>query len=93
MSAENQDLRGNIMMELADIPDVYLLPLYSIIRTFRHEVQSLQKTWDNKVAEPRERYSDTKPSILDLAGTIDDNEAKVMEEAIEESRKIDRDEW
>ena len=32
-------------------------------------------------------------SILEFAGIIDDDEAKVFESAILESRKIDTDEW
>ncbi len=33
------------------------------------------------------------PSILKFAGILDEKEASIFEEAIEESRKIDEDEW
>lgn len=33
------------------------------------------------------------PAILGLAGVIDEEEADLMTSAVEESRKIDRDEW
>lgn len=35
----------------------------------------------------------TEPTILNLAGIMDEEEANVFEEAIVESRKIDNDEW
>lgn len=34
-----------------------------------------------------------KPSLLALAGIMDDEEAKVWYEAVEESRKVDEHEW
>jgi len=33
------------------------------------------------------------PAILNLAGIITEKEANVLRSAVEESRKIDRDEW
>jgi len=33
------------------------------------------------------------PKILELAGVLSEEEASVYYEAVEESRKIDRDEW
>lgn len=34
-----------------------------------------------------------KPSLLSLAGIMDDEEAKVWYEAVEDSRKVDEHEW
>ena len=34
-----------------------------------------------------------KPSLLSLAGIMDDEEAKIWYEAIEDSRKVDEHEW
>ncbi len=39
------------------------------------------------------KEENTEPAILSLAGVIDEEEADVMTSAVEESRKIDRDEW
>ena len=40
-----------------------------------------------------EQERSSKPSILSLAGIFDEGEAAVFTGAIEESRKIDSDEW
>ena len=45
------------------------------------------------VAKEDSKEENTEPAILRLAGVIDDEEADVMTSAVEESRKIDRDEW
>lgn len=49
---------------------------------------------DNIVSpEEREKGTNDPPKILELAGVMTEEEASVYEEAVEDSRKIDRDEW
>lgn len=45
------------------------------------------------VVKDDSKEEDTEPAILSLAGVIDEEEADVMTSAVEESRKIDRNEW
>lgn len=50
---------------------------------------------EEKVVALNDRGNESKgvPKILDLAGVMSEEEASVYYEAVEESRKIDRDEW
>jgi hypothetical protein len=63
-----------------------LMIVEEILRNIREEnvVPVVKEDSKNENAEP---------AILSLAGVIDEEEADVMTSAVEESRKIDRDEW
>ena len=63
-----------------------LIIVEEILRNIREE------NLEQKVAG---QYKEKKsgPAILNLAGIIDEEQAKVLNSAVEESRKIDRDEW
>ncbi len=58
-----------------------------ILKDIREEGELLEEGVQNK----SEKNAD--PAILTLAGIFDEAEAKIFESAIEESRKIDEDEW
>ena len=62
-----------------------LMIVEEILRSLRQEASMAEE----KIAAGK----DDGPAILALAGTIDDQEAAVFEEAVRESRKVDRDEW
>ena len=57
-----------------------------ILKNIREE-DVVQKTPEDSKEE------NSGPAILSLAGIIGEEEAGVMNSAVEESRKIDRDEW
>lgn len=63
-----------------------LMIVEEILRTIRKENME-QKGLKNSESE------NAGPAILGLAGVIDEEEAKVLTSAVEESRKIDQDEW
>jgi hypothetical protein len=44
-------------------------------------------------SDDEEKETNKSPKILELAGVMTDEEASVFNEAIEDSRKIDEDEW
>ena len=44
-------------------------------------------------SDGEEKETNKSPKILELAGVMTDEEASVFKEAIEDSRKIDEDEW
>lgn len=63
-----------------------LMIVEEILRNIREE---------NVVSVGKEipQEENAEPAILGLAGIIDEEEADLMTNAVEESRKIDRDEW
>ncbi len=63
-----------------------LMIVEEILRNIREE-NVKQKSTDHPKKE------NSKLGILNLAGIINEEEAKVFDCAVEESRKIDRDEW
>ena len=63
-----------------------LMIVEEILRNIREENVAPVMTEDSK-------EENVEPAILSLAGIIDEEEAEVMTRAVEESRKIDRDEW
>jgi hypothetical protein len=44
-------------------------------------------------SDDEEKETNKSPKILELAGVMTDEEASVFNEAIEDSRKIDKDKW
>lgn len=58
-----------------------------ILKNIREETLRAKKTVDP------EKETGQGPAILKFAGIMDDDEAKVWESAVAESRKIDEDEW
>lgn len=44
-------------------------------------------------SDDEKKETNKSPKILELAGVMTDEEASVFNEAIEDSRKIDEDEW
>jgi hypothetical protein len=63
-----------------------LMIVEEILRNIREENVTTEMTENSKEAN-------AEPAILSLAGVIDKEEADVMTSAVEESRRIDRDEW
>ncbi len=63
-----------------------LMIVEEILRAIREE-NAVQKVTEGAEEKNSEQ------TILSLAGVIDEEEAKVLTSAVEESRKIDRDEW
>ena len=58
-----------------------------ILRGIREESTASAKEGKDRVAEGSE------PPILSMAGILNEEEANLFDSAIEESRKIDADEW
>ena len=63
-----------------------LLIVEEILRNIREESTMSNVPSISKDDKPE-------PAILSLAGILDEEEAKIFDSAIEESRKVDADEW
>lgn len=63
-----------------------LMIVEEILRTIRKE------NMEQKVLQNTESKK-SGPAILNLSGVIDEEEANILTSAVEEARKIDRDEW
>ncbi|HKK58338.1 MAG TPA: hypothetical protein VJ937_02570 [Salinivirga sp.] len=74
---------------------IALINKFSLAERLKIVEEVLRGIRENNTAGSDEEGKSTNepPRILELAGVITDEEASAYEEAVEESRKIDKDEW
>mgnify|MGYP006285179185 CR=1 FL=1 len=74
---------------------ITLINKFSLAERLKIVEEVLRGIRENDTTDSDEEGKGTnkRPRILELAGVITDEEASVYEEAVEESRKIDEDEW
>mgnify|MGYP006267269693 FL=1 len=74
---------------------ITLINKFSLKERLKIVEEVLRGIQEEKAVTLNDRGNESKgvPKILDLAGVMSEEEASVFYEAVEESRKIDRDEW
>ena len=74
---------------------ITLINKFSLKERLKIVEEVLRGIREEKVVTLNDRGNESKgvPKILELAGIMSEEEASVYYEAVEESRKIDRDEW
>ena len=74
---------------------ITLINKFSLKERLKIVEEVLRGIREEKVVTLNDRGNESKgvPKILELAGIMSEEEASVYYEVVEESRKIDRDEW
>lgn len=74
---------------------ITLINKFSLTERLKIVEEVLRGIREDNIVGPDEREKETNdpPKILELAGVMTEEEASAYEEAVEDSRKIDKDEW
>ena len=72
---------------------ITLINKFSLTERLKIVEEVLRGIREEKVVIPKENGENKEPKILELAGIMNEEDASEYEKAVEESRKIDKDEW